>query len=198
MIGGNASDVLPNIDWGVVYDKIGMESEYRQFCEQNNFVEIPCAWTVPVIAGVTCNHLMAVFNYLNIRVCKYAYDLDKEVTTKEVRGKSYVVRFRRRIDADVENADCSAVDLISRYHRGMAPKEWFLLDLGCFLTFKCHLDSGNSTTICPNFLFPDKTIPGLDWDSSMRVITIFGYEIKECQDGILRSRTAFLHKIPAH
>lgn len=197
MNGDMVRNVLPDINWEMVYAKMGMTAQYAHFQRLHRVQENPSTWTIPVLEGLTCEHLISVNQSLGIVVWCCVDNIDKEIVdlkTRAVPKGSYAVRFNRNIDADMDTADIPADVLTDRQHLGMAPIEWFLLDIGCYTTFHQHLDRG-SITMCPNFRFSGRgagarVVPGIDWDNVHGKIFVFGYKSSDCEGGALRSRTA--------
>ena len=69
-------------------------------------------------------------------VYTYRDDLDKGVpiNDRDAKYSSYVIGFRKRIEADWENANLSARILRDRSHLGITLPENLFLELGYFLT----------------------------------------------------------------
>jgi hypothetical protein len=93
-------------------------------------------------------------------------DLDKIVQSERTaRDGTYAVWFRRRIEADEDLRDFSAVDLQKRRIPGITLEERFLMELKYFKETGNHLDI-RGITLCSGSHYVGGRIPGVHWDLS--------------------------------
>ncbi len=180
---------LPDINWSVVYQKLGMEIEYQEFAETVNWSD-PNLWVVPVIKGATCNKVVVAMKNDGVKFWLYADDIDASLAHND-RGpanSSYAIGFRRTIEADEENKNLSADDLASRGHIGTTLLERLLLGAGYFWTTGQHLDVKNITlSTSSRFLIGD--VPSVHFSSDYGRVYVYGCNPGGRNDG-LRSRSA--------
>lgn len=169
---------LPNLDWAKVYEVLGMSAVYDVFlCTEYSDQRYPtCAglWQVWVLRGVTPNKVIAAFKKLEVNTYLYVNNLDKDVTKNDRdpnRDGSYVVSFRKTVEADPENANQSADDRKASGAKDIALLERLLLELGYFLATKKHLDVEN-WTLCSGSRCSDGGVPGVHWVSGDRRLRI--------------------------
>lgn len=135
------------IDWRKLYAALGMEAEYLEAVKELGLPHNEGLWTFPVVKGVTCNKMVAAMRKLGVNVYTYVDDLDKGVPTNDRSpdNGSYLVSFRRNVEADPENKSKSANQLAADGHKGITLLERLLLELGYFLATGKHLDVSNWT-----------------------------------------------------
>ena len=138
---------VPDINWQITYAALGMSAEYAEVSKKLGVAENPNLWLVPAVKGVTCNKVVAtlreVLKPFGLKVGTDIDDLDKDVSTNDRdpnRDGSYVVGFRRTVEADEENANKSANVLKTESHKGATLLERLLPELGYFLTTRHFLD----------------------------------------------------------
>lgn len=151
---------VPGIDWPKVYEVLGMEAEYAEAVNTLDVTQGEGLWTIPVVQGVTCNKLVAALRKLGVNVYTYVDDLDKGVPTNDRSPdkKSYLVSFRRNVEADPDNKNRSANDLAKVGHMGITLLERLLLELGYFLATGKHLDVSN-WTLCSGSRRSNGSVP---------------------------------------
>ncbi|MCX6722987.1 MAG: hypothetical protein NT094_02845, partial [Candidatus Staskawiczbacteria bacterium] len=150
-------------------------------------------WAVPVVKGITCNMVVGALREAmrtsDLKVWTYVDDLDKNVPTNDRdpnRDGSYVVGFRRVVEADEENANKSASTLKAENHKGITLLERLLLELGYFLTTGQNLDVAN-ITLCTGSRGARGNVPSVYFDyGRVRVDWCHPSD----SGGILRSRSA--------
>ena len=183
-------DVLPEINWQLVYSRIGMSKEVSGLSLPESDLSL---WTVPVIRGVTFNKVVGGFRKSNVDICVYVDDLDEKIVQNDRdpnKGGSYVVRFKRTVEADEENKDLSANVLAGRGVKGITLLERLLLGLGFFLTTKGHLDV-NSITLCSGSRDFDGYVPRVGWNSYNREVYVHWSSL-DAHRGRLRARSVVL------
>ncbi|MEK7664568.1 MAG: hypothetical protein AAB361_00325 [Patescibacteria group bacterium] len=139
-------ETLPDINWPAVYQKLGMEAEYQEFVKTTNWSN-PSLWIVPAINGATCNKVVAAMKNDGVKFWPNK-DLDASLSRNDRdpnKDGSYVVGFRRTIEADEENKNLSADILAEHNHKGITLLERLLLGAGYFWTTGQHLDVKNIT-----------------------------------------------------
>ena len=190
---------LPDIDFLVAYQKYGMEAEYRAAMELLPAWSDQNLWIVPVIAGkdrkkvVTCNMVVAAEREAGIKVWTYYNDLDANITVNDrdpARDGSYLIGFRRTVEADEENKNLSADMLATRKHNGSTCLERKILGHGYFLATGQHLDV-ETVTLCTASRYQDGGVPGVGFTlyrGRGRVHVHVDYT--DGHSAVLRSRTA--------
>lgn len=164
---------LPDIDWPLTYLKLDMEAEAEAVKE----LALPPAnlaiWWEPMVQGVTSNRIIAGLRNLDVKFWLYADDLDTAVPThdRDPKNGSYVVGFRRTIEADEENKNLSADQLRQRNHKGITLPERLLLEAGFFVATGDHLDI-NNTTLCTGSRYSVGNVPYVSWDSGYRRVYV--------------------------
>lgn len=186
----NPFDYLVDINWQKVYQTLGMLDEYENFTKTRSAEEDPNLWEMPVVKGITCNKVVAAMRKLDVKFYLYADNLDKAVTKndRDPSNGSYIIGFRRMIEADEENKNLSANELTKRNHKGITLLERLLLELGYFLATGKHLDESN-VTLCTGSRYSDDYVPRVSWHSDYRTVYVGWYD-PDGSDGLLRSRSA--------
>jgi hypothetical protein len=182
---------LPDILWAETYKVLGMEDEYAIGVKSLVIPERPDIWVMPMVKGVTCNRIVAGHKKLGVNFYLYADDLDQAVPTNDRnanRDGSYVVGFRRTIEADEENKNKSAKQLTNENHCGITLPERLLLGAGFYVATGQHLDEEN-ITLCPGSRVSGGRVPGVYWGSGLRKVYVHWYSSDGAR-GALRSRSA--------
>lgn len=182
---------VSDIDWQKTYAALGMEAEYAEAISLLGVKEDPNFWVVPVVKGVTCNKVVAGLRKLKVGVCAQVDDIDKGVTTNDRdpnRDGSYVIGFRRTVEADKENKNLSDYALAKQNHKGITLQERLLLGLGYFLTTGQHLDVKN-VTLCSGSRNQIGFVPRLCWVFDARQVYINWRHPGDCR-AFLCSRSA--------
>lgn len=179
------------INWLKAYVALGMEVKYVEFIKTHSVREDSDYWHEPVIRGVTCNKVVSVLRSLNVCSCTDNLNRDVSVNDRDpnIEG-SYVVGFRRTVEADEGNKNLSANILASRKHRGITLLERLLLELGYILTTGQRMDTKNLTVCTGSRHRNGLLVPGVGWDPVDREVCIVWVD-PEDQDIGLRSRTVF-------
>jgi hypothetical protein len=185
----NPFDYLVDIDWAKVYEILDMSVEYAEFIKTQKVSGDQSVWTVPVLKGVTPDKVVAGLHKLGVDVYLYINDLDKDVPTngRDPNSGSYVVSFRRTVEADEENKNLSANQLKEAGHIGITLLERLLLELGYFSVTGKHLDEKN-WTLCSGSRCSDGCVPRVDWGSDLRRVCVYWYGPGSSSD-YLRSRS---------
>jgi len=181
---------LSNIDLRQIYCALGMEAEYSEAIKDWSLVEDKDLWTLLVVKGVTCNKVVSVMKRLGVNFYLYTEDLDKNVTVndRDPESGSYIIGFKRTVEADEVNKNLSANELSKRSHKGITLLERLLLELGYFLAAGGHLDI-NNWTLCSGSRYSGGHVPSVRWDSDYRRVRVYWYS-PGLADGYLRSRSA--------
>ncbi len=172
-------DALPDLDFAKVYEVLGMSAEYAEFVKANEaaLANKSGLWTVVALKGVTPNKVIAAFRKLEVGLSLYSDNLDTEVTKNDRdpnRDGSYVVRFKKTIEADEELKNLSADDLKKQNVKGNTLLERLLLELGYFLVTGQHLDVKN-WTLCAGSRGSDGSVPDVRWNSDGRELSVSWY-----------------------
>ncbi len=183
---------LPDINWKRTYEVLGMSTEA---VETFNAMKVnPSLWSVPVVKGVTCNMMVDTLREAvrrdGMKVYTYVDDLEKGVPTNDRdpnRDGSYIVNFRRTVEADEENANKSANMLKAENHKGITLLERLLLGLGYFLTTGQHLDVKNST-LCTGSRNSNGRVPRVGFSAGGGKVYVYCYDPGHTYSG-LRSRS---------
>lgn len=190
-------EALPDIDWLKTYESLGMKAEYEEAMEMLPKWSDPNLWIVPVITSkdrkkvVTCNMVVATMRKSGVKVWMYIEDLDASIVSNDrdpIRDGSYLIGFRRTIEADEENKNLSANMLANQGHRGITCLERKLLGHGYYLATRQHLDV-NCVTLCPGSRYRDGSVPSVHFDRGIGRVCVGGYGPAD-HDGIRRSRSA--------
>lgn len=182
---------LPDINWAETYNALGMEAEHS---EAQKTLEIPSddypnLWVVSMVKGATSNKIVAGHRKLGVQFSLCAEDLDNaSIHDRDPnRDGSYIVAFRRAIEADEENKNLSADMLRERNHTDITLPERLLLGAGFYVTTGQHLDVKN-ITLCPGSRRRGGGVPSVRWDSDDRRVYVGWCGPGYC-DGRLRSRS---------
>lgn len=183
---------LPDINWPLVYQKLGMEVEYQKFVATINWSNLNL-WVTPVIKGVTCNKVVAAMRKDGVKFWLYAEDLDATLAKNDRdpnrdRDGSYAIGFRRTVEADEENKNFSADMLAKRGHKGSTLLECLLLEAGYFWTTGQHLDVKN-VTLSSGSRGLRGTVPGVDFFPDCGGVDVSGV-CPGLRSVYLRSRSA--------
>ena len=183
---------LPDINWRLTYEKLGMKAEYQELSGKLVLLEPnPDLWHIPMIQGVRANKVVATYRSLNVDVYTYCDDLDANVSKNDRdpnKDGNYLVGFRRTTEADEEFANKSANDLAKLNHQGITLMERLLLGFGFFVTTGQHLDVKN-VTLCTGSRVSDGGVPDVRWDSDDRRVCVSWYSPGNSY-GNIRSRSA--------
>lgn len=182
---------FPDIDWPLTYLKLGMEAE----AEAAKKIVLPprdtLIWWVPMVQGTTSNRIVSGMRNLGVGFYLYEDDLDVAVPTHDRdpnRDGSYVIGFRRTIEADEENKNLSANQLKERNHKGITLPERLLLGAGFFVATGQYLDVKNET-LCAGSRFSDGRVPHVHWPPGPRKVCVSWSHPDHCHH-LLCSRSA--------
>jgi hypothetical protein len=157
------------IDWKKVYETLGMKVDFN-----NDDVNDPNYWVVPVFKDVTPNKVVKALRYFNVNMYLYTDDLDKGVPTNDrdpAKDGNYRVKFLKTIEADPELKEKSADTLAKEKIKGITLLERLLLELGYFLTTGNHLDVEN-VTLCSGSRDSDGNVPSVYWSTDYRRVYV--------------------------
>jgi len=184
-------ECLPDINWLLTYQKLGMEAEFVGVTKKLVIPTNPGLWICPMIPGVTPNKVVAGYRGQKVKVWTYHDDLDAHVTKNDRdpnRDGAYVIGFRRTIEADEENKGKSANVLAQVNHKGIVLCEHLLLGFGYYVTTYQHLDV-KTRTLCAGSRFSGGCVPSVAWFSDYREVFVGWCNLGD-SDGHLRSRSA--------
>jgi hypothetical protein len=156
-----------DIDWMKTFRELGMEAEYKAFLAENSGAKKPCdssTWAIPILKGLTARNIVETLRRLGVKCSLYTEELDRDVTKNDRdpnRNGSYIVRFRRNVEADSDLADLSAEQLAEK-DDGITLLERLLLELGYFVTTGKHLDEKN-WTLCSGSRDSGGCVPRVSW-----------------------------------
>ena len=168
---------LLSINWKLAYQELGMKSEFTTFLAEkmtNYMVDTDDTWAVPVLPGVTPMKVVKALREHGVNAELFSNNLDKEAIGRNQRDPedgSYVVRFRKTIEADLENAHQSALDRERKNIKDITLLERLLLELGYFLSTGHHLDI-ESTTLCAGTRISNGDVPHVFWWSPTRKLSV--------------------------
>jgi len=183
--------IPPDINWPLTYEKLGMGRELA-VAEKKlvlpQFVN-PTLWYARMVCGVTSNRVIAAYREFKVNAYTYRDDLDADVTQndRDPSKGSYIVGFRRTIEADEEFADKSANQLVEVNHRGITLCERLVLGFGFFVTTGMHLDT-RTWTLCAGSRDRDGYVPGVFWGSDSRGVYVSWFDSGDAH-GHVRSRS---------
>lgn len=172
------------IDWKKVYEMLGIKADFN-----NEDVNNPNYWVVPVFRGVTTNKVVKALRDLGVNVYLYTDDLDKNVPTNDrdpVKNGDYLVKFLKTIEADPELKNKSAETLANEKVKGITLLERLLLELGYFLATGNHLDIEN-ITLCTGSRYSGGSVPSVYWSAGNRWVFVYWYLVSYSFDS-LRAR----------
>ena len=182
---------FPDIDWPETHKALGLQDEYREAAKTLVLpTDRPDLWVMPMIKGVTSNKIVAGHKKLGVNFWLYADDLDAAVPTHDRdanRDGSYVVGFRRTVEADQENADKSANDLAKVGHKGIVLPERLLLGAGFYVATGQHLDV-KTVTLCTGSRDADGHVPLVHFHSVNSEVDVGWFDYGN-RRGDLRSRS---------
>ncbi len=157
------------IDWKKVYELLGVKADFN-----NEDVNDPNFWVVPVFRGVTSNMVVNALRALGVKFYLYAEDLDGIVTKNDRDSEKdgpYRVKFQKTVEADEALKDKSANTLVEEDVKGITLLERLLLELGYFLATGNHLDEKN-VTLCTGSRYSDGYVPYVDWGTAYRGVYV--------------------------
>ena len=172
------------IDWKKVYETLGVKVDFN-----NEDVNDPNFWIVPVFKGVTPNKVVQALRGLGVNVYLYTDDLDNGVPTNDrdpAKDGDYRVKFLKTIEADPALKEKSADTLTEEKIKGITLLERLLLELGYFLATGNHLDVEN-VTLCSGSRRSGGGVPDVRWHSGGRLVSVFWYS-PSGSDSRLRAR----------
>ncbi len=170
---------LPDLDWRAVYEKLDLLTDLEKFLAENvteETAENAETWVLPVLKGVTPNKVITAMRELDVQFYLYTDDLNKGVPINDRNpdNGSYLVRFVRTIEADVDLANCSADQLAKNGVKGITLLERLLLELAYFLATGEHLDVKN-VTLCSGSRYSDGDVPYVHWSAGHRKVRVSWY-----------------------
>ena len=177
--------------WMETHKALGMEDEFKQAVKTLVFPDNQDIWYVPMVKGVTSNKIVAGHRKLGVNFYLYADDLDKAVPTHDRdanRDSSYIVGFRRNVEADEEFANKSANDLVKLNHKGICLPERLLLGAGFYVATGKHLDV-KTTTLCSGSRDSGGYVPDVYWHHGRRKVYVYWCRPDGSSGGGLRSRS---------
>ena len=178
--------------WLEAHKALGLEKEYLQGIKQLKFPAVDQnLWWLPMVQGVTSNKIVAGHRRFGVKYWLYADDLDTAVPTHDRdanRSGSYIVGFRRYVEADEEFANKSASQLITVNHKGITLPERLILGAGYHVATGQHLDVKN-WTLCSGSRDRDGDVPFVRWHPGGRRVYVFWY-CPGLSSDFLRSRSA--------
>ena len=157
------------IDWKKVYELLGIKANIN-----NDALNNPGFWTVPVFKGVTPNKVVKALRSLGVTMNLYTEDLDKGVPTNDrdpAKDGNYVAKFQRTIEADPALKEKSAETLVEEKISGITLLERLLLELGYFISTGNHLDLDN-ITLCSGSRNSGGYVPDVHWDVDGREVYV--------------------------
>ncbi|MBI3337106.1 MAG: hypothetical protein HY005_00580 [Candidatus Staskawiczbacteria bacterium] len=141
---------IAEINWRIVYELLGMQTDYESTIANLELTINTKMWTIPVLMGLTCKKVISCLKKLGVNIKKYINNPDTEVSKNDRdpnKDSSYSINFRRTIESDEENRNLSADDIKKRGAKGITLLERLLLELGYFTSTGQHLDV-ESVTLC--------------------------------------------------
>ncbi|TSC94809.1 MAG: Uncharacterized protein CEN87_343 [Parcubacteria group bacterium Licking1014_1] len=152
---------VTEINWKIVYEMLGMQTEYESTIASLKIAKDIVIWTVPVIKGLTCKKVITCLKKLGVDIKKYIKNPDIEINHNDRdpnKCGSYTISFKRTVEADEENRNLSADDLKKKSVKGITLLERLLLELGYFISTSQHLDV-ESVTLCAGSRHKNGDIP---------------------------------------
>ena len=179
----------PTVDWGRVYAVFGMAD---RLCDDSwpSDEDQANVWTVPVLAGITCQAVIRAIKRSFLVIYPDCLDLISDPTVKRRKDANgdYTVGVKRSINADADLIGVTVQEMKRRRIVGVEPIEWLLLEFGLQLTCgNLHLDKG-SITMFPSIVAPDNMVLGADWDPNMGCIIFEWYNQQKADLSQLRAR----------
>lgn len=190
---GHVPNGTSNLNWLLVYEKLGLSAEYTEFAEANKatLAGRPGIWTTPVLKGVTCNKEVAALRKLGVTMSLFTKDLDASITVNDRdpnKTGSYVVSFAANVEADENLRNLSANQLAEQGVKGITLLERLILELAYFLTTGKHLDQIN-ITLCSGSRRSDGGVPLVHWRVDDRLLCVF-WSYPDLARDHLRTRAA--------
>lgn len=163
---------VAEINWKIVYEMLGMQTEYKSTIASLKIDKSDATWTIPVLKGLTCNRVISCLKRLCVDIKKYIKNPDIDINHNDrdpnIDG-SYTISFRRTIEADEENRNLSADDLKKKGAEGITLLERLLIELGYFISTSQHLDM-ESVSLCAGSLHRSGNTPRVCYRSgSLRI-----------------------------
>jgi len=144
-----APDIV-EINWRIVYEALGMQAKYKFAISRLKVANKASLWVIPVLRGLTCKKLILCLKKLGVNIENRINNPDITVRRNDRhpnKDGSYVIAFRRSIEADEDNRNLSAYDMKKKGLKGITLLERLLLELGYFIATNSHLDE-ESVTLC--------------------------------------------------
>lgn len=183
---------VPNIALEKAYELLCMSREYQEAEASQSFdlTKDSSVWKLLMLKGVTPNKIVQAYREAGVRMYLYSDDLDKEVQENQRdpnRDGSYLVSFRRNVEADEDNKNQSANDRKEKNCQDITLAERLLLGLAYFLATGNHLDVKN-WTLCAGSRNLDGDVPYVFWfPDALRVCICWCRPVY--RGGSLRSRS---------
>lgn len=176
--------------WSETHKALGLEAEFRQGANGLILPDNKKLWYLPMVKGVTSNKIVAGCRSLGVKYSLYDEDLDNAVPTHKRdanRDGSYIVGFRRNVEADEEFADKSANMLAEVDHQGICLPERLMLGAGYYVATGQHLDT-RTWTLCAGSRSSGGRVPGVGWYPERREVYV-RWDYPDGSSGRLRSRS---------
>lgn len=183
---------VSDIDWRKVYRLLGMEDEFSKhaagFAVLSRNLFDPLSWIVPMVKGLTLSRVIKAFREKGVKIHHDGW-MDKLTNDRDPQKGSYLVSFRRNMDADPENLNWAAKTLADRGHEGATFVERLLLGFGFFAETGGHLDP-KTTTLCTGSRY-GKEVPYVSLFEGAEVSCYYTSAIEHSER--MRSRTVVGH-----
>lgn len=183
----------PNIALGKAYALLGMKAEYEEAIAGFDFTEDPSLWKLLMVKGLTHGKLVHGYQEAGITLETYGVDLGGEAIAKDReqrdpnRDGTYLVTFRRRVEADHENKNQKASDRQEQGCQDGTLMERLLLGLAYFLATGRHLDVKNLTQ-CQGSRDSYGSVPEVLFGSDYRGVYV-RWRSPGCRYDFLRARS---------
>lgn len=188
---------LPNINWSETYRVLDMQDEYRQALKTLKVPERSDLWVMPMIQGITSNKIVSGHRKFGAKFSLYSEDLDVAVPEHDRdvnRDGSYIVAFRKNVEADEENKKLSASQLEEQNHKGITLPERLLLGAGFYVTTNQHLDVAN-ITLCTGSRRFHGNVPSVHFHSDDRRVHVYWYDPDDDNDDLRARSVQFLSPV---
>lgn len=159
------------VDWERAYWALGYPDAYKDL--QARIPErVSGCWYIPVVKGITCSHILNVFNNLGNKVDVAGVELNDETYWPNcLYDGAHIVRIKAGIDCDQDLRGQSAESCGSSPHGAqcISLRQYLLLVFAYQQTTNSRLDLGGRT-LCAGSRFHyhggERIVPVVHWDSS--------------------------------
>lgn len=183
---------VANIDLGRFYELCGLSKEYKEAKSRLAVPEDLAFWDLLMLKELTFEKIIQAYEKAGVKLETFGVNLQEAIDPKEEQRDpakgTYLVSFRRNVEADEENKNQSANQRREQKYQDITLMERLILGLAYFLATKQHLDV-KKITLCAGSRVRDGSVPSVYFDPDCGGVEVDWWN-PGLHDGCLRARSA--------